>query len=76
MHLNDFGKVNSELDKDRGTIYLYTGEGAGKTVNALGLAFRCLGHGYKVVLIQFLKWWKNTGEYKFKKLMSDKYEIY
>jgi cob(I)alamin adenosyltransferase len=55
---------------------LYTGDGAGKTANALGLALRCLGHGYKVVIIQFLKWWKNTGEYKFKKLMSDKYEIY
>lgn len=55
---------------------MYTGEGAGKTVNALGLALRCLGHGYKVVIIQFLKWWKNTGEYKFKDLMSDKYEIH
>ena len=48
-------------------IYLYTGEGAGKTTNALGLALRCLGHGYKVVIIQFLKWWKKTGEYKFRK---------
>jgi len=61
---------------ERGTVYLYTGEGAGKTTNALGLALRCLGHGYKVVIIQFLKWWKNTGEYKFKKLFPDNYEIY
>jgi len=60
---------------ERGTIYLYTGEGAGKTTNALGLALRCLGHGYKVVIIQFLKWWKNTGEYKFRRKMSN-YEIY
>jgi len=60
----------------RGTIYLYTGEGAGKTTNALGLALRCLGHGYKVVIIQFLKWWKNTGEYKFRKKMPNNYEIY
>lgn len=59
----------------KGTIYLYTGEGAGKTTNALGLALRCLGHGYKVVIIQFLKWWKNTGEYKFKRKMPN-YEIY
>jgi len=48
-------------------IYLYTGEGAGKTTNALGLALRSLGHRHKVVIIQFLKWWKNTGEYKFPK---------
>src|SRR3972149_812414 len=62
--------------EERGTIYLYTGEGGGKTTNALGLALRCLGHGYKVVIIQFLKWWKNTGEYKFKRLMPNKYEIH
>lgn len=60
----------------RGTVYVYTGEGAGKTTNALGLALRCLGHGYKVVIIQFLKWWKNTGEYKFRKKMPSNYEIY
>jgi cob(I)alamin adenosyltransferase len=59
-----------------GTIYLYTGEGAGKTTNALGLALRCLGHGYKVVIIQFLKWWKNTGEYKFRKKFPSRYQIF
>ncbi len=61
--------------EDRGTIYLYTGNGGGKTTNALGLALRCLGHGYKVVIIQFLKWWKNTGEYKIKNKLPN-YEIY
>jgi len=62
------------VKRKRGTVYLYTGEGGGKTTNALGLALRCLGHGYKVVIIQFLKWWKNTGEYKFRKI-SPNYEI-
>lgn len=61
--------------ENRGTVYLYTGEGAGKTTSALGLALRCLGHDYKVVIIQFLKWWKNTGEYKFKRKMPSNYEI-
>ncbi len=64
------------MAKKRGTIYLYTGEGGGKTTNALGLALRCLGHGYKVVIIQFLKWWKNTGEYKFRKKFRTQYQIY
>jgi len=64
------------MAKKRGTIYLYTGEGGGKTTNALGLALRCLGHGYKVVIIQFLKWWKNTGEYKFRKKFYPQYQIY
>jgi len=64
------------LVENQGIVYLYTGEGAGKTTNALGLALRCLGHGYKVVIIQFLKWWKNTGEYKFREKMPENYEIF
>lgn len=59
-----------------GYIYLYTGTGAGKTTNALGLALRSIGHKRKVVIIQFLKWWKNTGEYKIKKMLGPYYEIY
>ena len=49
-----------------GYIYLYTGNGAGKTTNALGLALRALGHNQKVLIIQFLKWNRTTGEYLFK----------
>jgi cob(I)alamin adenosyltransferase len=59
-----------------GYIYLYTGTGAGKTTNALGLALRSVGHKRKVVIIQFLKWWKKTGEYKIRKMLSPYYEIY
>lgn len=49
-----------------GKIYVYTGLGGGKTTNALGLALRSLGHNQRVVIYQFLKWWKNTGEMQFK----------
>ena len=59
-----------------GHIYLYTGMGAGKTANALGLALRSVGHKRKVIIIQFLKWWKNTGEYKIQKMLAPYYEIY
>jgi cob(I)alamin adenosyltransferase len=59
-----------------GYIYLYTGTGAGKTTNALGLALRSVGHKRKVIIIQFLKWWKNIGEYKIRKRLSPYYEIY
>src|SRR3989338_7414079 len=59
-----------------GYIYLFTGEGAGKTTNALGLALRSVGHGNKVVIIQFLKWWKETGEYKIADVLKPYYEIY
>lgn len=59
-----------------GHIYVYTGEGGGKTTNALGLALRCVGHRKKAIIIQFLKWWKNIGEYKVKNRLEPYYEIY
>jgi cob(I)alamin adenosyltransferase len=59
-----------------GYVYLYTGMGAGKTTNALGLALRSVGHKRKVVIIQFLKWWKNTGECKIRNMLAPYYEIY
>ncbi|MCW4010970.1 MAG: cob(I)yrinic acid a,c-diamide adenosyltransferase [Candidatus Bathyarchaeota archaeon] len=59
-----------------GYIYLYTGTGGGKTANALGLALRMVGHGKKVVVIQFCKWRKDTGEHLIAKRLSDLYEIY
>jgi len=59
-----------------GYIYLYVGTGAGKTTNALGLALRSVGHEHKVIIIQFMKWWKNIGEYKVQKMLAPYYEIY
>jgi cob(I)alamin adenosyltransferase len=48
-----------------GNIYLYTGNGAGKTTISLGQALRAMGHDKNVLMIQFLKWEKKTGEYLF-----------
>lgn len=59
-----------------GNIHLYTGEGEGKTTNAFGLALRALGHGYRVVIVQFMKGRKDVGEYRIKKKLGSKYEIY
>jgi len=64
------------VGRQLGHVYLYTGTGGGKTANALGLALRSVGHERKVVIIQFLKWWKNTGEYKIRKKLQPYYEIY
>jgi cob(I)alamin adenosyltransferase len=60
----------------KGQIHLYTGEGEGKTANALGLALRAVGHGYKVIIVQFMKGRKDIGEYRITRRLSPEYEIH
>jgi len=62
--------------KTKKMIHVYTGEGEGKTISALGLALRAIGHGQKVVMIQFMKGRKNTGEYLIAKRLSPEFELY
>lgn len=56
----------------KGLIQVYTGDGKGKTTAALGLALRAMGHGLKVVMIQFLKGDSQTGELEIaRRLLPD-----
>ncbi|OEU48632.1 MAG: cob(I)yrinic acid a,c-diamide adenosyltransferase [Desulfobulbaceae bacterium S3730MH12] len=55
---------------DIGRIIVNTGKGKGKTAAALGTAFRALGHGHKVCMIQFLKGQGKYGE----RLMAEKFD--
>jgi len=54
-------------------IYIFTGNGKGKTTSSIGQAIRSLGQGKKILMIQFIKSEKwETGEEKIiKKLEPD-----
>jgi cob(I)alamin adenosyltransferase len=47
---------------EKGLLIVYTGAGKGKTTAALGMALRCIGHGMKVAVVQFIKGAINTAE--------------
>ena len=48
--------------ENKGLLMVFTGNGKGKTTAALGLAFRALGHGQRVAVIQFIKGSWHYGE--------------
>ncbi|MDP3478131.1 MAG: cob(I)yrinic acid a,c-diamide adenosyltransferase [Desulfoprunum sp.] len=54
----------------KGLLAVFTGNGKGKTTSALGLAFRALGHGHKVCVIQFIKGNWISGEQIMAKSLS------
>ena len=59
----------------KGRVIVYTGEAQGKTTASLGVALRSIAHGKRVVIIQFMKGRKDTGEYLIKDVLPN-YEIY
>ena len=48
--------------EERGLLVVHTGKGKGKTTAAMGMAMRCVGHGMKVGIVQFVKGVWDTGE--------------
>jgi cob(I)alamin adenosyltransferase len=40
---------------ENGLLIVHTGTGKGKSTAAWGLAMRCLGHGRKIGVVQFVK---------------------
>ena len=61
----------------RGLIIIYTGNGKGKTTAALGAVLRALGHGWRVLVIQFFKgdWPVVFGEVEMGKRLVPQLEV-
>ena len=57
---------------EKGLLIVYTGAGKGKTTAALGMALRCLGHGMKVAIVQFIKGAIDTAEERILKSFGDR----
>jgi cob(I)alamin adenosyltransferase len=55
-------RILATKTEERGLLIVHTGKGKGKTTAAMGLAVRCIGHGLKVGIVQFVKGVWNTGE--------------
>lgn len=57
--------------EEKGLLIVYTGAGKGKTTAALGMALRCIGHGMKVAVVQFIKGAIDTAEERALKSFGD-----
>ncbi len=71
-------KIKAAKDKlyasktiEKGLLLVHTGTGKGKSTAAWGLVMRCLGHGLKVGVVQFVKGRRETGERQFLQRFPD-----
>ena len=48
--------------EERGLLIVHTGAGKGKSTAAFGMALRCIGHGMRVGIVQFVKGSWTSGE--------------
>src|SRR5690348_11177285 len=57
-------KMLASKTEERGLLIVHTGTGKGKSTAAFGMVLRCIGHGMRVGIVQFVKGAWETGERK------------
>ena len=55
-------RILATKTEERGLLIVHTGTGKGKSTAAFGMVLRCLGHGMRVGVVQFVKGAWGTGE--------------
>jgi cob(I)alamin adenosyltransferase len=60
-----------KMAQQKGLLIVYTGPGKGKTTCALGTAFRAVGQGLRVLMVQFIKGSWHYGELDAAKMLGD-----
>jgi len=60
---------------EKGLLIVHTGKGKGKSSSAFGMVMRCIGHGLKVGVVQYVKGAWDTGEARVLKGFPELCEI-
>jgi len=68
-------RMMAEKTREKGLIIVHTGKGKGKSTAAFGMVMRCIGHGMKVGVVQFIKGKWETGERTVLERFPDQIEI-
>jgi cob(I)alamin adenosyltransferase len=55
-------KIMAAKTGEKGLIVVHTGKGKGKSTAAFGMIFRCIAHGMRCAVVQFIKGGMDTGE--------------
>ncbi len=69
------GMPSGSVPANRGLTVIFTGNGKGKTSAGMGVVFRALGHGYRCMVIQFIKANRETGELKMAERLAPQLEF-
>ena len=55
-------RIMATKNDQKGLVIVHTGKGKGKSTAAFGMVFRCIAHGMKCAVVQFIKGGMQTGE--------------